>query len=629
MVTHPLVNILRGAMSILVAVVSHPVNSNRASQMPQSSQRRQHSGKGSDYNHTPTIPPASSNNFHFGLRALKPALQMYPQFLEVLVERLSSADHALCANSLMLISSLMRDAITTTTTPTTTTTTTTTTSSVKDHGSAAGKIAAGAANTAATTESEDSEWPKFIKRMQDLGVIKAVYVLMQSTALLQDLGHPLLEFQSLTKVLLRRWRDVRVDPNKSEHLRALNSLQAAAANAGIDDPGYEEFNSKSSQEQQKPKRWSRLGFQTESPVSEFERTGFLGLLDLTDYTRKQQDGFVKLLLEQAAQPPEQRCPIARASIAITLILYEHFDIDQSVDGAVASNANEVQSMPKRDPARSGSNRNKRGRQPSRSGSRRDAAAAGGGYEDSRNNSKSEFYMPLESRTNYDRAFRPLLLQWSRLHTAGLKAFLRLWKATGAAEEADFEKVEELVRILIESVVGQAVRTTDIAQVEEETAEADHERLRALQMEIRDLAYEDAWGRHLRYVDFFLFHWGLSLFLLSFAHDSLSTRQVREELHHEALQFVKEQRIRCLLQGAWFPQLGYAGEQSGGPVTQENLDREVPTSWKYVKLSHNRRYVHFATFKEKTDTPPGLEKLEEKGLCYILFFFNKAGIARSS
>lgn len=90
------------------------------------------------------------------------------------------------------------------------------------------------------------------------------------------------------------------------------------------------------------------------------------------------------------------------------------------------------------------------------------------------------------------------------------------------------------------------------------------------------------------------------------------RQVREELHHEALQFVKEQRIRCLLQGGWFQQLGYAGEETGGPITQESLDREVPTSWKYVKLSHNRRYVHHATFKTKTDVPPGLEKLEEKG-----------------
>ena len=94
--------------------------------------------------------------------------------------------------------------------------------------------------------------------------------------------------------------------------------------------------------------------------------------------------------------------------------------------------------------------------------------------------------------------------------------------------------------------------------------------------------------------------------------TMTCRQVREELHHEALQFVKEQRIRCLLQGAWFQQLGYAGEDTGGPITQESLDREVPTSWKYVKLSHNRRYVHYATFKEKTDVPPGLEKLEEKG-----------------
>ena len=99
---------------------------------------------------------------------------------------------------------------------------------------------------------------------------------------------------------------------------------------------------------------------------------------------------------------------------------------------------------------------------------------------------------------------------------------------------------------------------------------------------------------------------------SFRLFTVTHRQVREELHHEALQFVKEQRIRCLLQGAWFPQLGYAGEQSGGPVTQESLDREVATSWKYVKLSHNRRYVHFAIFKENTETPPGLERLEEKG-----------------
>ncbi|KMU89381.1 hypothetical protein CIHG_07187 [Coccidioides immitis H538.4] len=140
-VTHPLVNILRGAMSILVSIVSHPHSSGRAS--------------------------VHSHVSLFGFQALKPAIAIHSQFLEMLVSRLSSADHALCANSLQLINSLMRDSI--------------------------------------ISESE-AEWPKFIKRLQDLGVIRAVYVLMQGSAL-QDLAQPLLEFQSLTKVLLKKWRD--------------------------------------------------------------------------------------------------------------------------------------------------------------------------------------------------------------------------------------------------------------------------------------------------------------------------------------------------------------------------------------------------------------------------------------
>lgn len=108
-VTHPLVNILRGAMSILVSIVSHP---------HMSSTRGSYTGP-------------------FGFRALKPAIGAHPQFLEMLVSRLSSADHALCANSLQLINSLMRDAI---------------------------------------TNDANNEWPRFIKRLQDLGVIKAVFV---------------------------------------------------------------------------------------------------------------------------------------------------------------------------------------------------------------------------------------------------------------------------------------------------------------------------------------------------------------------------------------------------------------------------------------------------------------------
>lgn len=146
-------------------------------------------------------------------------------------------------------------------------------------------------------------------------------------------------------------------------------------------------------------------------------------------------------MEQAAKPTEQRCPVARASLAITTILYQQFEVDKSdID----------------DP---------------------------------------KTYQVLESRTNYDRAFRPLLLQWSRLHTAALHAFFRLWRET-QAETDDFPKVAELVRVLVYETVGRAARTKDTLEVEDEMLQMECSHLRTLQMEILEHTYESAWGNHL-------------------------------------------------------------------------------------------------------------------------------------
>ena len=478
-VTHPLVNILRGAMSILVAIVSHPQSSRGAIRTPGA----------------------------FGFRALKPAVAVYPQFFEMVVSQLNSADHALCANALMLLNALMRDAITNDT----------------GHGKDGGGKSSGTGE----------EWPKFIKRLQDLGVIKAVYVLMQSSAL-QDLAHPLLEFQALTKVLLRKWRDVRVDLERPEHRRALKGLHLASAperkdpNVGTRVEELADTGKKGSR-RHNPEKWRRLGFETESPAWEFDPTGFLGMMDLTDFVRKQEDGFQKLLLEQSSRPMQERCPIARASLAVTAILYEHFEVDKS------------------------------------------------DVEDAKS------YLILDGMKNYDKIFRPLLLQWSRLHTASLQSFFRLWKSTGA-EQDDFDKVAELVRILVEQVVGQATRTKDVQEVEEELAEFEYSRLRELQMELLELTFEDEWGQHLH--------------------------QVRDELKHEALQFVKEQRIRCLLQGAWFPRTVHHKTEDGFANRNGN---KVPSSisWRYVKLSHNRRYLHYSDFDAQTKHEPALDELNDK------------------
>ena len=439
-------------MSILVSIVSHPHTGGRLSQ-----------------------------NGTFGFRALKPAIAIYPQFLEMLVSRLSSADHALCANALQLINSLMRDSI---------------------------------------TNDSELEWPKFIQKLQDLGVIRAVYALMQSSAL-QDHAHPLIEFQSLTKVLLRKWRDIALDLEKPEHRRALKGIHLASNSERELEKGGESGNEARRSKRHNPEKWRRLGFESESPIVQFEAMGFLGMMDLADYIRNYQDEFQKLLLEQSTKPAQKRCPIARASLSVTQILYEHFEVDKSE------------------------------------------------MEDAKS------YLILESRANLDKIFKPLLLHWTRLHVAGLHAFFRLWKVTGAEVE-DYEKIVELVRILVESVVGGAPRTRDVQDVEDDLAEFEYSRLRELQMELLELTYEDVWGQHLR--------------------------QVREELHHEALQFVKEQRIRCLLQGAWFP--------NDGSPTADMVASGDP-SWKFVQLSHNRRILHFGHFNSVKTKCPELDALPEK------------------
>ena len=489
-VTNPLVNILRGAMSILVALVGRSQSSSSGDSGPNPAL-------------SPRSPAAVRTPGTFGFRALKPAVAVYPQFFELVIQQLQSADHALCANALMLINALIRDAVS------------------SDGGATPGTQAKGSSALAG------EEWSKFIKRLQDLGLIRAVFNLLQSSAL-QDLAHPLLEFQSLTKVLLRKWREVRVDLERPEHRRALKGLHLASAperrNANGAGTGEDGEAGKKGSRRHNPEKWRRLGFETESPSLEFETAGFLGMMDLTDYVRKNEDGFQKLLLEQSSRPLSERCPVARASLAVTMILYDHFEVDKS------------------------------------------------DLEDIRG------YQALNDAKSHDKLFRPLLLQWSRLHTAGLHGFFRLWKSTGAQRD-DFDKVAELVRVLIEQVVGQAGRTKDVLEVEDDLQDYDAARLRELQMELLELSFEDQWGPHLF--------------------------QVREELKHEALQFVKEQRVRCLLQGSWFTK--------PMPHTRQEsyTKRRLYQPWRYAKLSHNRRYLHYADFPEKLPYEPGLDTLTEK------------------
>jgi engulfment/cell motility protein 1 len=459
---------VRNALTLLVLVVSRPL------------------AGASDY--------VTAANTGFG--AIRPALDEWPTFLESLVQRLSASDHALCASALHLVNALMRDAV---------------------------------------ANGGENEWPRFIKRLQDLGVIGGVGMLMRGEAAV-DMSSPLagaiLEFQGLTKILLRKWRGVKINTDLSEHKRALKTVHLLSRPEKFEpivtDENGETNGRKASKRHHDPEKWRRLGFETERPAWEFEETGYLGIMDLVDYARRNNDNYHKIFLEQSVQPREQRCPVVRASLGITLILYEHFEVDETAEMEAPVTMGHARGI-----------------------------SAGNHFDQPR---------------NLDKVYRPLLLQWGRLHTAALNAFLRLWKLSGA-EVDDFYKIEELIRIVVERVVGMAPRRTDIAKVEEDMRTVTLDTARRWQMDGLNEVYEDAWGPHLV--------------------------QVREQLYHESLQFMKEQRIRCMLQGSWFP-----------TVAGASVERDPSVAWRFVRLSHNRRWLHHQVFASRSLKDPKLEDLRE-------------------
>lgn len=85
-----------------------------------------------------------------------------------------------------------------------------------------------------------------------------------------------------------------VNMEVKEHRVALKALHLASLPQNRPDSKNNElFENKKTQD-----KWRRLGFRSENPAWEFGETGFLGMMDLTDFARKDEDGFRKVLLRR-------------------------------------------------------------------------------------------------------------------------------------------------------------------------------------------------------------------------------------------------------------------------------------------------------------------------------------------
>ena len=78
-----------------------------------------------------------------------------------------------------------------------------------------------------------------------------------------------------------------------------------------------------------------------------------------------------------------------------------------------------------------------------------------------------------------------------------------------------------------------------------------------------------------------------------------------------MHFVVEQRIQCLLDGAWFP-MAFANSDSveADFIKPAGAVSEGPT-WRFVQLSPNRRYLHHVVVHEKTHTPPTIADMAQR------------------
>ncbi|BGP49709.1 hypothetical protein JCM10450v2_005614 [Rhodotorula kratochvilovae] len=235
--TEPLINISRPATAILRRLASQPVLS-------------------------PTSPSASVSSAQSGFAAVFGAILAQPNFLRIVVERLSSGDVAVTNLSLGLLNTLLRG----------------------------------------STELGDL---RLADELDSLDAWKVVGKLLDGSK-----GADLATLLSLQSNLLSSVRLALTTPIDEQHYPYFDQVWIASR---LDD--MDESN-----------RWRRLGFLTESPQYEFVQTGLLGLKALRRFAEDSQNEFAQTLQDQAARPESRRCPVSTVSNVVLHLLAEHFGL---------------------------------------------------------------------------------------------------------------------------------------------------------------------------------------------------------------------------------------------------------------------------------------------------------------
>ncbi|KAI0330931.1 hypothetical protein GY45DRAFT_1370414 [Cubamyces sp. BRFM 1775] len=175
-------------------------------------------------------------------------------------------------------------------------------------------------------------------------------------------------------------------------------------------------------------------------------------------------------------------------------------------------------------------------------------------------------------------FQPFFLNFHKVHSLALHFFLRMWNESGASTD-DFPRLVALTR----SQVKVALKRENIRpwhEVEQEFLESEYRAVRDRQMQ--ELEMEDD--------------------IMS----KIPIRNLRAKLYKESYEFVRQQRIHCLLEGAWFMN----GIPLATTVPRDTMRR--PTRpWRFLRLDAGLKYLHYVDSAVKFPVRKGLEDLPER------------------
>ncbi|KAI9494126.1 ELMO/CED-12 family-domain-containing protein [Zychaea mexicana] len=182
-------------------------------------------------------------------------------------------------------------------------------------------------------------------------------------------------------------------------------------------------------------------------------------------------------------------------------------------------------------------------------------------------------------------FEPLLLNFDHVHSTTLQCFYRLFQDMEATT-SDFSKVSALVR----SQLRATLKSDGIKDI----FEFDRVMMGTPYSVIRDRRLKE----------------------LEWADDLLgreAIRNLRNRLNKQSFDFIKRQRINCLLQGAWFPcpqsnqrivamatgnSLSTSTSTSGAAGNNTLMTSSVGKRWRYYKLSPSKKVLLYGDFAEK-------------------------------